>query len=377
MKFPRKPYLLPVSLLVLSVATTSPAIAQLTFKTNSAQAITGEDKDLNIRFAAVQTKPDWVQVNVYLGQDKQVKAELDYARKTVTLSSFSTLTQQLIPLRAPDILTVRKLLRSLAPNMTSTSPVGDALTSLLNVLSSAPNGVVLNLNVPKPDAIAQQQFTSACSIVGADTTATYTLNDIVFTPIVTVGPQCFADPAFGRCGADAGPDPVVGLLQRFTQECLNHDQCCAATQSRPVGAANVCGNSGTQCIPEFFAAAPGFFFAPDCGTTAGQWLDNLGNTYALRGGASIGVPIPFAGTVNTPSCGVWPVRGIRAGTSITFTGTNPQGQGVPAPTCAAAFTYTGVTTDCNVGDGTWVDTSGNRGLWNWTRQGLPTSGTPK
>jgi hypothetical protein len=371
----------PPSILLLFLSFTplafaKPTTAQATLlRTNSVQEISGEDKNLRVQFTATQDDLDHVTVKVDLGTRKQVIAKLDYARKTVSLVSLSQTTHQPIAITAQDITTLQKLLRSVAPNVNLDSRVGDALTSFLNFLGSAPPGVVLNkqTEISRSGGVNVQAdtFTPICNLIGAKTTA----NPLPFlSQTVTVGPQCYAEPAFGRCGKGGGPDLGIGLVQRFTQECLNHDQCCTVFGSNPVGPADLCGpeTSGSNiplCTPEFIAAAPGFFFAPDCGTTAGNWIDNFGITYAITGGAGSGVPSPLTGTSNTGGCGVWDVKGVRSGTTLVFSATNPLGESQPASECGAFYIVVANTPDCNVGGGTAADNSGRNAPWNWARQG--------
>jgi hypothetical protein len=66
-------------------------------------------------------------------------------------------------------------------------------------------------------------FTPICNEIGGPGVALYRFGGGPRYDDVTVGPICYIPPATGRCGAGGGPDPIVGLAQPFTQECLNHD----------------------------------------------------------------------------------------------------------------------------------------------------------
>ncbi len=174
-----------------------------------------------------------------------------------------------------------------------------------------------------------------------------------------VGPACYVPPATGRCGSLGGPDFPIGWVQRFTQECLNHDQCCNFTMiSPPI--------FGRDCEDTFITAIPGFFLAPDCGTTAGDWNGGDTGTCVLTGGDSRGDPQTFTGTVNTGNvfCPIWNVLGTRTGRDITMTITNPSGGG---GVCAASANLSGIYNNCNTASGTWTNSLGQKGEWSWKR----------
>lgn len=220
-------------------------------------------------------------------------------------------------------------------------------------MASAPAGIAIDAT--------SGSFTSICPQIGGPGLATYKLG--IFGKIhhdeVTVGPVCYQNPALGRCGKGAGPDPGIGRVQRFTQECLNHDVCCDATGNSPP----VCG---LDCLPAFEAAISGFFNAPDCGTTAGDWTDSQYFIYVLSGSDSRETPPqPFTGTVaNNTYSGTWNVVGTRTGTQTVFTASNPCPGGGE---CVASFTYTGTYNNCNTAKGTWTDSFGKSGMWSWNR----------
>src|ERR1700730_1341123 len=158
-------------------------------------------------------------------------------------------------------------------------------------------------------------------------------------------------------------------LKRFTQECLNHDQCCKVAGDRKLGPVDFCGAAGIRkCVFAFEAGIPSFIFAPDCGATAGTWTDNVGFPWSLKGGDSSafgGGSTTFSGTVDTGSgyfgCGIWDVAGTRNGTKIDFTATDRGSR------CAASPTFTGAYTDCNKANGSWTNSDGGSGTWSWNR----------
>ncbi len=94
----------------------------------------------------------------------------------------------------------------------------------------------------------EKSYTSICGLIGKPWTGRFTdEQDRVVTKTTTVGsPQ---SGCYGRCGSQCGN----GNERRYTQECLNHD-LCHRTLDRQLG----------PCKDEFWAAAPGFFSAPNC-----------------------------------------------------------------------------------------------------------------
>lgn len=351
--------------LAISIAAGSYVIAGSTLElTQKPREISGIDRESSVAFAASLTSSDNVVIDVSVG-GKQIHADIDYKLKTLSIRSLSKANGASAGLSDQDIAAFQNLLVSLPRAIDTSSRHGDALTSFVNLMASAPA-------IDPIDIICFRGFTPICDEIGGTGVATYKLKRVIHNDPVQIGPVCYMPPAKGRCGAGAGPDPAVGLQQRFTQECLNHDQCCAATKDRilckKIGrikiCANVCGRSGKECMNEFKAACNGFFFAPDCGTTAGNWTLDDGSTFVLTGGESTGEATAFSGTVNTIVCGTWDVAGTRTGTNIVFTATNTSG--APAP-CVASATYSGAYNNCNTASGSWTNTAGSSGTWSWTR----------
>lgn len=334
--------------------------------------ISGTDSRTGVVFRSQLVSPERVAIAVIIGA-KQIRGDIDYELQRIRIHSYGS------NLAVSEILAFQNLLERLPQKISTETRHGDALTSFVNLMASAPVGRALDLDA-SAKALGGPGFTAMCGQIGEEAVATYRLQSGVQHTPVTVGPICFGPPGLGRCGAGAGPDRpthIDGLRQRFTQECLNHDQCCYATNDRYVRIfgiktpVNVCGNSGSECVPEFEAAATGFFFAPDCGRTTGDWLDNFGNTYSLSGGNSSGNARPFTGSTNTGVCGVWSVTGTRTGTSISFTADNPS----PADGCGTFFSYTGTYGDCGAASGTWINSFGNGGSWSWNRTSVVGAGS--
>ncbi|MGH6837752.1 MAG: hypothetical protein ACREDT_02935 [Methylocella sp.] len=337
----------------------------------TSQEISGKDSDTGVAFHASLVAKDRVVIDLYFGT-KRIHADIDYARggRDIIRSVYQA-SGLPAALSRQDILACRKLGVSLTPKINSYSRHGDALTSLLNLISSAPEGYTLNF--PK-GRVTNEGFKSICPEIGHIGEASFTLGKNFYYKSVLVGPVCYKDPALGRCGRGGGPDFLIGWVQRFTQECLNHDECCEVSGKPPP----ICG-----CAAAFDAAEDGFFKAPDCGTTAGTWTDDFGqgDKWVITAGDSGGnPPQDFTGTVN--ACGTYSVGGTRNGPNISFSAqyeigrhrpTKPRGREAQDASpwgpggCAGSVTFTGIFDDCKTAGGTWTDGFGGSGNWHWKR----------
>ncbi|MGH6837736.1 MAG: hypothetical protein ACREDT_02850 [Methylocella sp.] len=330
--------------------------------TQKPREISGVDRESGVAFAASASPSDHVVIDASIG-GKQIHAEIDYKLKTVSIRSFSKANGTSVSLTAQDIVAFQKLRTSLlpaiAPAVAAGSRHGDALVSFVNLMASASKGSAINISSVCPPT----SFKSICNEIGGPGKATYnTISTGAITVDVTVGPACYSDPALGRCGRSGGPDPGIGFVQRFTQECLNHDQCCHdAGTLEPF-------TCGANCVDEFGAAICGFFFAPDCATTAGNWTEfnGMGHhmlfDYVLTGGDGSGFPQIFTGTRQF-SNSIWNVAGTRSGPFIFFTATAVATASLPAET----INYSGVVFDCNNAFGSWAITGGASDFWAWKR----------
>ncbi|MGH6838995.1 MAG: hypothetical protein ACREDT_09350 [Methylocella sp.] len=338
----------------------------------TSQEITGKDSESGVAFHASRLAGDRVVTDLYFGA-KRIHADIDYAHHIHIIRSVYQASGLPATLSRQDILACRKLGVSLTPKINSYSRHGDALTSLLNLISSTPPGFAFDI---RSGPLTNESFTSICPEIGGPGVATYTLGIIfrkTYHKEVTVGPICYQNPALGRCGAGGGPDAEIGLIQRFTQECLNLDACCDAKKEGAF--------CGPECFPAILAAEAGFNDAPDCGDTGGNWADSNGMTYALGDANSSGDPMPVAGVLNAndPFCpSEWGVAGTRTGKQISFTATNPSG---PSRFCAASYSVTGTyaplvgtnlspsNNGCNTAAGMWSNSAGKSGNWSWAREG--------
>lgn len=339
----------------------------VTIERQSATALAGHIKAPAISFSGSLADEALVRFTLRSGAAVVVTAEIDYRQQTVQVRSTTGSQGRPAPITVSDLARFQRLLALSASHVDGSTRLGGAFFSLMNLLSTAPPGRPLRIGAPG-DTPRPQAATSLCGQIGGGGVATFLLGGTTISDPVTIGPACFAPPALGRCGAADGPDTGIGNVQRFTQECLNHDQCCAATGNRLEKRfgfrVNVCGRTDGECEPEFSAAANSFFFAPDCGAVAGQWTDLFGATYRLAGGGASGTATAFAGTVRTANCGLWDVTGTQTGQAITLTATNPAGA---IDSCAASFTLTGRNSTCDAGGGTFTNSDGGFGSWTWTR----------
>jgi hypothetical protein len=324
------------------------AAAEVSIQT-APDSIAGADTASGAAFRAERTPTGaaraWIDA-----KGTRYEAIVDYNSGKLVVTARETRSGALTAVRREGILAVQDLRENLAGKIPAGTVQADVLASLADLIASAPENTSINIKTGLFD------YHNICSALKTSRNANYSIGWRRYSVPVTVGPVCYAPPSMGRCGLNEGPDLVVGQRQRYTQECLNHDQCCVATGR----GAPVCGSA---CAGEFFAAAAGFFAAPDCGTTQGAWRDNFANVYTLRGGEGDGGRRTVTGTVRTASCGVWAVSGVRRGRSIDFTATNP----ATSSGCARSFRYVGTYGDCTAASGGWTNSSGQSGNWSWTR----------
>jgi hypothetical protein len=192
----------------------------------------------------------------------QVMAHLDDARQTLVLTSLAPETGAAVPITPGDSAVFTRVLRAITLDR---SRVADALVSTLTWLADHPPYAVVDLRTagptkPRlaPQGAPTQGYPLRCDRLGQTVTARYTVDGEVHEAPVVVGP-CGANDCIGRCGAGCTANPGNPAdVSRYTQECLNHDVCNRETNPwDPLGLY-------PPCRDEFEAAAPGYFFAPDC-----------------------------------------------------------------------------------------------------------------
>ena len=223
---------------------------------HSREALLGRDRPAGLEFSAVAQAPHVVRVEIHR-PGKQFLAHIDYARETLAITSVTPETGAAVPITPEDIVVFTHVLRAIALDR---SRVTDALLSTLTWLADHPPQAVVDFQTGRPGQPRQapQGYTSLCNSIGRTVLARYTVDGEVHEEPVVVGP-CGANDCLGRCGAGCTANPGNPAdVNRYTQECLNHDVCNRETNPwDPLGLF-------PPCRDEFEAAAPGYFFAPDC-----------------------------------------------------------------------------------------------------------------
>jgi hypothetical protein len=223
---------------------------------HSSEALMGRDQQEGLDFMAVVREPQVVLVELHL-PGKQFIARIDYARETVIIKSIAAELGTAVPIAPEDIAAFQRFLPSVSLDR---SRVADALISTVTWLVDHPPSAVVDLHTgrPRKKRITPQAYTSLCESIGQPVVAQYTIQREVQEELVVVG-SCASNECLGRCGTGCASTPGnPAEVQRYTQECLNHDVCNRATHPRdPLGLF-------PPCSGEFAAAANGYFFAPDC-----------------------------------------------------------------------------------------------------------------
>jgi hypothetical protein len=322
------------------------AVAMVMIQPSYAQKISGSDPKLGATYSAEQTG-NVVAVSLTVN-GKEIQAKIDYATHRLHVHSKSIGSGEATALDQADINAFETLLRSRKPDQ---SQLDDAITSTLNFLSNYHAGDVVNIdiNTDMPSITpraAATTITPICSQINSSITGTYTVGGVSYTQTATCGP-CGSGECVGRCGPGCSVPPSP-FVQRFTQECFNHDLCHGAT-----------GQILGPCADEWVKAAPGFFFGTDCANMGGTWLDVFDYEWTLTETSGT-----ITGSVSVGACGTWSVSGTRDGFGLTLTATNPSGGD---QNCCSAFTYTGAE-KCNTASGNWTNPCTLSGNWSMTRE---------
>lgn len=237
---------------------------------HSPQRIKGADAASDTTFY-VTSKGGQVEIRIDLPGRKSVSARLNYDAESLRVRSVATGTDRTVPLAAGD-LSRFKILRASLGHLEHRS--GDALVSLVALLSEAPAGIVVDLDTERARerrGIENRAYAPLCEKRTA--TGRYDLDGTSYTDEVA-GLGCYTsgNECLGRCGAGCGDNPFgnPAAVQRITQECLNHDLCAGAY-----------GNSLGECQDEWNAAADGYLYAPDCASLTGTWRNGKGKVMRL------------------------------------------------------------------------------------------------
>ena len=244
----------------------------LKFSHKSEKAIVGEYPDLGVSFSSVMEKKDYVVVDIRLRGKKKLIANINYGNGKIRIQFVSIETGRLVKFTEEDLGTLNVLSAILTKHI-SYGGVGDALLSTLGLLYKYPPNEFLDLDLPNEESekTKPEAWTSLCDSIGHNITGTYDITE--GTPVTeseTVGP-CASGECFGRCGAGCGspPDP---LIQRFSQDCFDHDLCARAA-----------GEWFGPCRDEWIAAADDFLSAPDCNKIQGDWTVDMTGTSCFQG----------------------------------------------------------------------------------------------
>lgn len=329
--------------MMLALAAATPLWGQgLSLTARSEEQVAGQIAS-QVEFSSRLETLDFAVVSLVIHDSTEIRAEIDYGREEVTVKGFSRTTGRPAGLSESDLAAVADLAKSLT--WSRTRRVEDALVSTLNLLQVYAAGDRIDVSTVGKKKPA---YTSLCSQTGGTVTGTYTVGQSTFSETAQLGP-CYSEPnqCLGRCGAGCGGAPGAAI-QRFTQECFNHDLCTRKT-----------GHILFDCADEFNAATNGFFFAPDCGTLQGSWQDNYGFLWTLQQSSKV------RGQVKTVDCLTWAVTGTHIGANISLQAKNPR----ELANCCKSFSYTGKASDCNTASGNWVNACGGAGQWSLARHG--------
>ena len=224
---------------------------------HSNKDLLGRDQLEGLDFSAVVRDRQVIVVEIQR-PSKQFIARIDYARKSLAVKSLATAHGGAAAITADDIEVFRRFLWSAVLDR---SRVADALISTVMWLSDHPPNTVVDFQTGRPYTprpSPQGGYTSLCDSIGQPVVAQYTIDGEVQEVLVVMGP-CAAEECLGRRGTGCAANPGnPAEVQRYTQECLNHDVCNRATNPWDLlGLWPPCGD-------EFAAATEGYFFAPDC-----------------------------------------------------------------------------------------------------------------
>jgi hypothetical protein len=319
-----------------------PLQAQIEYRARSEEQTEGRSATGDVEFSAIAETQDFVVVSLVVQDSTEIRAEIDYAKEEVKVRASSLGSSRPTRLSPSD----RTALANLAASaLWGRNRAEEALVSTLNFLDSVPSGAAVDFATVKGQKFGEKSYTSLCGLTGTTISGSYTVSGQTYTESGQLGP-CYSKPneCLGRCGKGCTGAPG-NSIQRFTQDCFNHDLCTRST-----------GDVLGECSDEFRAAIDDFFFAQDCGTLQGSWTDSYDFKWNLLQAPTV------RGKVQTTACFDWNVTGSHNGAEIRLVASNPTGG---SANCCSAFTYTGTATGCNSASGTW-ENGGCSGTGVWT-----------
>jgi hypothetical protein len=241
---------------------------------NDDHKIEGRDRVAGATFSSSRVAAsEIVRIQLQLDNGKWVVAQVDYATKAIRIRSSAGSRGATVALDAADLGRFRLLSRSV-PNARAGASA-DALRSILAWISEASPGRIdyavvgdeaspILQESPRAPAVQPLSIHSLCNAETAN--ASYTKGSQTFSRNFKVGP-CYNEQnqCMGRCGRGCSSQEVAGtgspnFVQRFTQECLDHDYCARAQ-----------GLTAAACNDELAAVLDDFVFAKDCGSLTGHW----------------------------------------------------------------------------------------------------------
>jgi hypothetical protein len=331
----------------------------------SAIEVSGKDAQLGVTFHArrdrwnVRNAADEVYlVDIDVAGVKRLSARLNYSSQSLSIKFRYIASGNPVRIGSQDIKTFRRLDQAM-PQLNGRA--GDALLALISYIAEAPANATINISAG-PAPAQSGSWTSLCGQVGTRQSATY---DKFSNTVVVKKPrlsQCYeqATACFGRCGKGCNRLQPA-RMQRFTQDCFNHDLCVRDL-----------GDDAPACADEFYAAADDFFYATDCGSMAGfgAWTDAFANQYRLKNAAGTS----FTGTLTTPACGNYDLQGSRPGGSKF---TLSSSQSLPPPGCCSSAAWTGALTSCSSATFDLTDCQGNTTFDVQMTRGAPAASTAK
>ena len=347
---------------ILTCLACSPALAAAAAEITRRppDSVSGRDAASGAEFAA-RAEDDVVTVEVVLRGGKRLLARIDHAAGSVSLHSLAAGpggAEAPAPVDQADMRALQALSQGLG-ELPRGSSARDALEGLLALLAEAPPGVVLDVDTAAPASGERERIVAARAGIRslcdtARATGSYTLGGQRVSTRVAVGP-CYneANECLGRCGRGCRSTTVAGhsnpsTVQRFTQDCLNHDLCVQRTG----------GNLG-PCSDELLAAADDFLLAPDCASLTGRWTDNLDEVWRLEQRADLSV----RGTVTLPRCGRLAVRGRHEGPHVALTAT----RAASTAGCPTRLSYAGRLNSCDAARGAVTAQGAQESRWVFRR----------